>query len=146
MMKIRCFSQEMAAEVKTLVLAVLSEKGFEYDRVKDVDLEDITGYYFNQGGIFFVGIVDGKVIGCSAVRRVGEDICEIRRIYVKKEHRGLGFGRGLFAKALDYAVNHYSIITLKTDRSLNYAVNMYRKNGFSVIKEDGNTLYFRYFP
>lgn len=144
-MKISCYSNEMAAEVKAFVLAVLNEKGFEYDSVKDTDLDDIQGYYFKPGGVFFVGIVDGKVMGSSAVRRVDADVCEIRRIYVQKEHRGLGLGRELFESALDFARNNFRIITLKTDRSLNYAINMYRKNGFSVIKEDGNTLYFRYF-
>ncbi|MDF1532834.1 MAG: GNAT family N-acetyltransferase, partial [ANME-2 cluster archaeon] len=34
-------------------------------------------------------------------------------------------------------------VTLKTDRSLERAISMYNKHGFSVVREDINTLFFR---
>jgi len=141
-MKIEKFSPGQTGEVKELVLGVLTQKGFEYDPGKDSDLDDITGYYHNRGGMFFVGTVDGEIIGTSAVRRIDSGKCEIKRIYVKDNVRRRGYGKKLFLHALEYARIHYPVITLKTDRSLVEAVSLYRKFGFSVIKEDENTLFF----
>jgi putative acetyltransferase len=130
------FSDARYEEVKQLVLGVLEEKGFEYDPVKDYDLDDITKYYHDNGGMFFTGSVDRKIIGTSAVRKIDSERCEIKRIYVCKEYRRRGYGRELFLHALDFAKDHYLHITLMTDRSLTEAIALYKKYGFSVVRTD----------
>ncbi len=142
-MRIERFSPQLAYEIKEMVLGVLAEQGFDFDPEKDSDLDDIAGYYIDDGGMFFIGILDREVIGTAAVRRVDAGKCEIRRIYVKQEFRGRGYGKQLFLHALSMARSHYSVVTLKTDRSLGRAVSMYLKSGFSVVREDGDTLFFR---
>ena len=141
-MKIERFCDTKTEEVKHLVLGVLKERGFEYDPVKDFDLDDINAQYLENGGMFFIGTVDRKVIGTSAVYKINNEKCEIKRIYVKKEYRGRGYGRQLFLQALDYAKIYYPLITIKTDSSLTEAISMYKKYGFSVIKEENCTIYF----
>ena len=143
-MKIMRFSADRNNEVKQFVLKVLAEEGFGYDNLKDLDLDDINGYYLQNGGMFFIGIHDGEIIGTSAVYRKKEIKCEIKRIYVKKEFRGMGYGKDLFFHALDYAIDECQIIMLKTDRSLVKAINMYLKFGFSIIKEEDETLFLHY--
>ena len=125
-------------EVQKLVLGVLNEHGFEYDPKKDFDLEDIEGYYlYEKGyGVFYTGMVDGNIIGTSAVRRIDDKRCEIKRIYVKKEYRGKGYGKMLFLHALEFAKKNYDIVELKTDRTLDIAISMYLKHDFYVTKED----------
>ncbi len=135
-MIIERFSDARYEEVKQLVLGVLDEKGFGYDPVKDYDLDDITKYYHDNGGMFFIGSVDGKIIGTSAVRKIDSERCEIKRIYVYKEYRRRGYGRELFLHALDFAKDHYLHITLMTDRSLVEAINLYKKFGFSIVGTD----------
>ncbi|PPA80174.1 MAG: acetyltransferase [ANME-2 cluster archaeon HR1] len=135
-MNIERFSDARYEEVKQLVLGVLEEKGFEYDPVKDYDLDDITKYYHDNGGMFFTGSVDRKIIGTSAVRKIDSERCEIKRIYVCKEYRRRGYGRELFLHALDFAKDHYLHITLMTDRSLTEAIALYKKYGFSVVRTD----------
>ncbi|MCL7414156.1 MAG: GNAT family N-acetyltransferase [ANME-2 cluster archaeon] len=142
-MKIERFIPQRGNEVKELVLGVLAEQGFYFDPGKDSDLDDIAGYYLDDSGMFFTGILGGEVIGTAAVRRVDAGQCEIRRIYVKQEFRGRGYGRQLFLHTLGYAMSHYPVVTLKTDRSLVRAISLYLKSGFSVVKEDGDTLFFR---
>lgn len=135
-MNIERFSDARYEEVKQLVLGVLEEKGFEYDPVKDYDLDDIIKYYHDNGGMFFTGSVDGKIIGTSAVRKIDTERCEIKRIYVYKEYRRRGYGKELFLHALDFAKDHYLHITLMTDRSLVEAISLYKKYGFSVVRTD----------
>ena len=141
-MIIKTFSRPQTDEVKELVLGVLNEQGFEFDPNKDFDLDNIDKYYLQSGGVFYVGLVDSAIIGTSAVRRTDDEKCEIKRVYVNKEFRGRGFGKNLFLKALEFAGQNYSIVTLKTDVRLTDAIELYLKNGFSVVKEEDGVVYF----
>ena len=145
-MRIGLFTREQAVEVRQFVLGVLEGEGFGYDPVKDFDLEDICGYYIDNGGVFYIGTIDGVLVGTGAVRRINSKRCEIKRIYVKQEFRGQGFGDELFLKALEFARTNYHVVTLKTDRTLIEAINMYLKHGFSVVNENDDTLFFMYCP
>jgi len=141
-MIIKTFSGSQSREVRELVLEVLKEEGFEYDPLKDSDLDDIEGYYHQNGGIFYTAIAEGKLIGTSAARKINDTTCEIKRIYLRKDFRGRGFGRELFSKALEYAGDNYPIAVLKTDAGLKDAIDLYRKNGFLLVKEEGGVIYF----
>ena len=134
-MIIQTYEESKKEEIKELVLGVLLEHGFEYDRLKDADLKDINGYYFAKGGIFFMGLEDGKVIGTSGVRKLKDGRGEIRRIYLKKEFRNKGYGKRLFLAALAFAEKNCSCAVLKTDATLKKAIDMYLKNGF-ILSQD----------
>lgn len=141
-MIIQRYDDSRKEEVHDVVLDVLQEHGFEYDRLKDADLKDINSYYFASGGTFFVGIADGRVVGSAGVRKLDEDLCEIRRIYLKKDFRNKGNGKKLFRAALDFAEKNCSGAVLKTDETLTKAINMYLKHGFTFQKEEKGYLYF----
>jgi putative acetyltransferase len=141
-MIIQRYDDSRREEVHDLVLGVLLEHGFEYDRLKDADLNDIFGYYFASGGTFFVGIEDGRVVGTAGVRKLEGDLCEIRRIYLNKEFRGKGNGKKLFLVALDFAEKNCSDVMLKTDSTLTKAIDMYLKHGFTLQKKERGYLYF----
>jgi putative acetyltransferase len=141
-MIIQRYDDSRKEEVREVVLEVLMEHGFEPDRLKDADLNDINGYYFGSGGTFFIGIADGKVVGTAGVRKFDGNWCEIRRIYLKKAFRSKGNGKKLFRTALDFAEKNCSGVVLKTDSTLTKAIDMYLKHGFTFQKEEMGYLYF----
>jgi putative acetyltransferase len=141
-MMIQRYNESRKEEVSNVVLGVLMEHGFEYDKLKDADLKDIKGYYFGSGGTFFVGVEDDTVIGTAGVRKLERNICEIRRIYLKKDFRGKGNGKKLFLAALDFAERNCSSAILKTDSTLTKAIDMYLKHGFASQKDEKGYLYF----
>ncbi|WP_094227245.1 GNAT family N-acetyltransferase [Methanolobus psychrotolerans] len=141
-MNIVPFSPECSFRARSFVLGVLSEEGFDYDPLKDSDLDDIESNYIRKGGGFFISFDNGEVVGTSAVRNIGSDICEIKRLYVKKECRGKGLGLALFKAVLEFAKQNYSCARLKTDSSLKKAISMYLQHGFVLLKEDNGTMYF----
>lgn len=141
-MIIQIYDDSRKEEVRDIILEVLLEHGFEYDRLKDADLKDINDYYFANGGTFFVGFADGRVIGTAGVRKLKGNLCEIRRIYLKKDFRGKGNGKQLFRAALDFAEKNCSGTVLKTDSTLTKAIDMYLKHGFTLQKEEKGYLYF----
>ncbi|WP_269849767.1 GNAT family N-acetyltransferase [Methanosarcina horonobensis] len=141
-MIIQRYDDSRQEEVRDVILEVLLEHGFEYDRLKDADLKDINGYYFTKGGTFFVGLADGRVVGTAGVRKLDENLCEIRRIYLKKGFRGKGNGEKLFLAALDFAGKIVRVLCLKPIQPLKKAISMYLKHGFSFVKEKEGYLYY----
>jgi putative acetyltransferase len=141
-MIIQKYDDSKEKEVRDVILKVLLEHGFEHDRLKDSDLKDINGYYLTSGGTFFVGIEDDRVVGTAGVRKLEENICEIRRIYLEKNFRNKGNGKKLFRAALDFAEKNFSGVVLKTDSTLTKAIDMYLKHGFTFQKEEKGYLYF----
>lgn len=141
-MSIVPFSPEYASAAKSFVLDVLAGEGFEYDPLKDSDLDDIGRIYSKKGGAFFLYLHDGSVVGTSAVKGLVSGVCEIKRLYVKNECRGKGVGSAMFGKALEHAKKNFSCIRLKTDHTLERAISIYLNNGFRIVKEENGVIYF----
>ena len=48
-------------------------------------------------GAFLVAYLGSRAVGCGAVRRIGDGMGEIKRMYVSPEARGGGIGRTILA-------------------------------------------------
>ena len=55
------------------------------------------------GWMFTFSYVDSIPCGCVALHRLEDGICEMRRLYVKPEFRGKGFGKFLVNAVIDEA-------------------------------------------
>lgn len=140
---IKVFSPLLNSSVKKFVVSILASEGFAYDIEKDLDLDNISANYLEDGGIFYVAFTEGSIIGTCAVKKRSEDKCEVKRLYVHKDLRRLGIGSELLGKALEFASEHYNTAILKTDTSLGPAIDLYLKTGFSVQKEEKGTVYLK---
>ena len=140
---IKVFSPLLNSSVKKFVVSILASEGFAYDIEKDLDLDNISANYLEDGGIFYLAFTEGRIIGTCAVKKRSEDKCEVKRLYVHKDLRRLGIGSELLGKALEFASEHYNTAILKTDTSLGPAIDLYLKTGFSVQKEKKGTVYLK---
>lgn len=140
---IKVFSPFLNSSVKDFVVGVLASEGFAYDPEKDLDLDDISVNYLEEGGIFYVASTDGKIVGTCAVKKRSVEKCEIKRLYVHKDFRRMGIGSVLLGKALEFASEHYKTVTLKTNTSLGPAISLYLKTGFYVVKEEMGVVYLK---
>jgi putative acetyltransferase len=77
----------------------------------------------------------GEPLGCIGIRpMILKDVCEMKRLYVTPQGRGLGLGKDLIAVAIDEAVRiGYARMRLDTLPTMAAAVDLYRKNGFVQI-------------
>lgn len=90
----------------------------------------------------FVAYINNIPVGCAAYRNVTDGIAELKRVYVKKEYRGIGISSSLL-KEIETQLKEdgYHTITLGTLLSLESAVNLYKNHGFKNMSIEG--LYVR---
>ena len=88
-----------------------------------------------------VAEVDGKIIGAVWVRIMNDyghidDETPSLAISLYKEYRGFGIGAALMKEILSLLREHgYKRVSLSVQKA-NYAVKLYQKVGFEVIKEN----------
>ncbi len=113
--------------------------GREYGIVLDVEAmlrDDMTavGKFEPPSGRLLLAELDGAVAGCIALRKIGPHAGEIKRMYVRPEHRGKGIGRALLDAVLDHAgLAGYTFIRLDSARFMAEAHALYRSAGFREI-------------
>lgn len=86
--------------------------------------------------IIYLVLFDDVIVGMGGLRKLTEDIVEVKRMYVKPEFRGKGLGKSLLEKLLETAKNcGYYKIRLDTGVFMEAAQKVYRSAGFYDIEE-----------
>ena len=97
----------------------------------EAELQDLGKKYSGNEGSSLVLLVDGKVMGCVAYHKLTDTRCEMKRLYVKPEIRGLKAGEKLVEKIISVAKeNGFSEMVLDTIEPLQAAIHLYKKMGF----------------
>ncbi len=104
-------------------------QGFEQE------LAGLPGPYAPPAGCLMLATVDDEPAGCVALKKLGDGVCEMKRLYVRDRHRGTGLGRRLVEQLLSEAKRlGYEAMRLDTVPStMGSAVALYRALGFREI-------------
>ncbi|SKC04382.1 GNAT family N-acetyltransferase [Dyadobacter psychrophilus] len=98
------------------------------------ELESIRSQYDKPTGALLLVYKAGSLAGCAGIRRLDHDIAELKRMYVRPDHRGLSLGRELLERAIEKAaLLGYKKIRLDTLSSMTKARNLYETFGFKPI-------------
>jgi GNAT superfamily N-acetyltransferase len=121
------------AAIEALVFGVLAEYGLKPDPAStDADLRDLESSYLERGGSFDV-LTDeaGQVVGSVGLFPTSPAVCELRKMYLAKPVRGLGYGRRLLEHALGRARElGFARVVLETASVLREAITLYEQYGF----------------
>lgn len=95
------------------------------------ELQTLHEVYFPPLGCIILAKDEKKVVGCIALKPIGEDICEMKRLYVKPVARGKALGNQLVEELIHFATQvGYKTMKLDTLTSLKDAIKIYRSKGF----------------
>lgn len=102
------------------------------------ELEHLPGPYDAPRGALLSLHVDGLLAGCCALRALDTtdyaNACEMKRLFVRPQFRGLGLGRLLAEAILDKARERgYDCILLDTLNEMETARALYQDLGFVEI-------------
>ena len=98
------------------------------------ELTHLVEYYGPPDGDLLLARYDGEAAGCVALRRLDDEACEMKRMFVYPHVQGRGIGR-LLAEAIIAAAKDtgYAVIRLDTSHRQAEAIRLYRKLGFVEI-------------
>ncbi|MBQ7588684.1 MAG: GNAT family N-acetyltransferase [Lachnospiraceae bacterium] len=97
----------------------------------DEELQNPAFKYTAPAGEILVALENEKVIGMVAYHRHTDERCEMKRLYVKPETRGMHLGDALVEEIIKHAVNAgYKEMVLDTIIPLKAAISLYKKHGF----------------
>jgi ribosomal protein S18 acetylase RimI-like enzyme len=100
----------------------------------DGELASLPGAYAPPRGRLLIALEDGDVVGCVALRPLGDDLCEMKRLYLRPTLRGHGAGRALATRVIDEArAIGYRAMRLDTLPMMKEAIALYESLGFRRI-------------
>ena len=119
----------------------------EYETYLDIDLcfqdfeselASLPGKYAPPSGMLLLALDGRKAIGCGALRRIASlesSTCEMKRLYVRPEARGLGLGKRIAERLIQEAIRlGYAAMVLDTLDRLEPAIQLYQTLGFVGVE------------
>ncbi|WP_227834659.1 GNAT family N-acetyltransferase [Clostridioides sp. ES-S-0010-02] len=98
------------------------------------ELKTLPGKYKKPSGSLILAFVDENLAGCVALKKLENDVCELKRLYVRDKFRGLKIGKILLEEIVKEAKKiGYTYMRLDTLPSMKSAQGLYEKIGFYDI-------------
>jgi ribosomal protein S18 acetylase RimI-like enzyme len=129
-------SAQDLGHIRTLFNEYADSLGFDLD-FQDFhrELDGLPGDYAPPEGCLLLASEGSQLIGCVALRRIDNETCEMKRLYVRSDFRGKGIGRALSQKVVDEArAIGYQRMRLDTIPTMKQANALYKSFGFKEIK------------
>lgn len=125
----RALIEEYAAQIGALIGIDLEFPNFA------AELNQLTEMYGPPSGCLLLANCGDEWVGCAALRRFSEHVCEMKRLYVKPSARGAHLGRQLTERlAIKARTIGYRRMVLDTLKDMIAAQALYRSLGFSETK------------
>lgn len=130
--------------IKTVLIEFGANKpGFAF---ADEEMNAMYEAYQGQGNGYFVAEQSNSLIGgigFGALKGADTSVCELRKMYLVKQARGLGLGDELLRLAQEEAKKYYTMMYLETLSSMTQAISLYRRHDFKFLSAPlGDTGHF----
>lgn len=102
-----------------------------FKSVLDVEMAALPGAYGPPTGILLLAYYQGEVAGTVAVRKVSDQMCEMKRMFALSKFHGSGIGRALATELIHQSRQlGYERMRLDTTIAQVAAQGLYRSLGF----------------
>lgn len=126
-------------EARELFVEYSGLKGAEVCFVSfENELKNLEEVY--SSGVILIAKEDDKLVGCIAVKKIENDICELKRLFVRQRYRGNGYSKQLFENAITYAksLGYKKAVINTIPEIMPVGYQMYLRFGFIEKPEDEN--------
>jgi len=137
--------QEIKPQHDAQVCEIIKKVGKEYGAVgegfgpSDPEVDAMSQNYNDEtASKYLVATINGSLVGGSGVAAFNdsEEVCELRKLFLLPESRGLGLGKKLTEDCLEYAKSKgYKKCYLDTLQSMKSAISLYEKLGFKHLEQ-----------
>ena len=120
---------------QTLIAGEPSFTGYLSLQNFDEEVRHLDRKYGPPEGRLYLALWDGEPAGCVGLRKMDEENCEMKRLYVRPQYRDRHIGGRLVEQVIaDARAIGYAHMLLDTFPFLDSAVRMYRARGFCDIE------------
>jgi ribosomal protein S18 acetylase RimI-like enzyme len=122
--------------VRALFTEYAESLGFDL-RFQDFEAElaNLGAHYAAPNGCLLLAMYEGRTAGCVGMRQLSEGVCEMKRLYVRPQFRGLKIGKALTEAVIEKARTiGYVSMRLDTVPSMKAARALYLSLGFTDIE------------
>ena len=140
MIEIRALRKEDNPRLAKIVRDTLAEFGANHPNTVyyDPTTDSLFEMFQTHGSKYFLAEIDGEMVGGGGIYPTDglpQDTCELVKMYLLQQARGLGLGRKLIEKCIEAANDlGYKNIYLETMPELKQALYVYEKFGFKFLK------------
>ncbi len=114
---------DAAFEIDSKALAGMSVRAFVESTIDSIV----------AGSTFYVLYENEKLVGMGALRKIRDDVGELKRMYIRPAFRGRGFGKALLERLVaDARAAHLKTVYLDSAPFMTAAHGLYRAIGFEV--------------
>lgn len=138
---IRPITEKDNAAIAQIIRSTLEEFGAArpgtvyYDATTDA----LYQLFQQKSAAYFIAEQNGSVLGGGGIyptTGLPSDTCELVKMYLKPEGRGMSFGKKLIQQCLQFAeAAGYKQVYLETMPELKQALNTYAKFGFHYLQQ-----------
>jgi ribosomal protein S18 acetylase RimI-like enzyme len=132
---ISAISQKELDEIRKLFIEYSNSLEFNLD-FQDFknEIKNLPADYSLPNGKLYLAIFKDKAAGCIALRKIDNEYCEMKRLYVRPKFRGLKIGKALTEVIINEAGRlGYKFMRLDTFPSMDAARKLYKEFGFKEI-------------
>ncbi len=106
------------------------DTGFDPSLSISADARELTP----PAGELLIARLDGRPVGCGALKLHPGEPAELKRMWVSPVARGLGLGRRLLWELERHALEAGArVVRLETNRTLTEAIQLYRTSGYREV-------------
>jgi len=121
-------------QFRALLLDYFRERPNGFSERMAQDLQNLPGRYAAPSGGMFLALCDGLPVATAAWTQHTPQMIELKRVYVRPEHRRKGIARALSQRVIEIArACGFAQVAISTWTDAIEAISLYRELGFTEI-------------